>query len=836
MAGPIRISILADDRASRVITSVGGTVGGVQARIGKATRLMGAAGAAGTVVAGAAMLKLGTDSVKAASDSQQSLGATETVFGKYADTVIKRSKQAATSIGLSANEYRELSNVVGASLNGAGVPLEKTAKLTDQLNRRAADMAATFGGTTREAVESIGSLMRGEADPIERYGVSIKQSDVNARLAAKGLDGLTGSALKQAEMQARLDLLMQKTSKTQGSFARESDTLAHQQQVLGAQFENIKAKVGTALLPVLTSLLTYLNANIGPAFRTVKAAVGDLGEAVGPVVDFIRRLFTSFNGAGSAGSKMSELRATVQEVWDSIRSIFRSGVEIVRALWRSFGSTITKYARSSFSNVIQIIRGAFKVIQGIFNVVAGLLKGDWSRVWKGIQQIASGAWNVIKGLVKQGWNVIRSVFSAGGTVLRGLWSRIWDGIKSLVSTAWSGIKTAVSNGVDAMLAVVRGIPGRVTGALGNLGGLLLGAGKDIIQGLINGIDSMIGSVTSKLGALTDLIPKVKGPPEKDKRLLRPVGRLIIKGLIKGFDDGRAGVRDTLGDLTDLIEKALRARGKTSKQATALAKRAMNAARAETTALLRNARKRERIYKLLDRAEERLADARKARADYARNVKNAAVSFTSVTGLDTAFNSTAMLAKLRDRLDKIRQFNAVMRDLIAQGLNRTAIDQLTQAGVEGGLASAVAIQQGGADAISQFNALQTEIDKAAGSLGNATAGSMHNAGIKAAKGLVKGLRSQSRRLETWAKKIGRRLAAALRRELQGIGPVEGRTPARRRGPDSDTRGPAPAPAARGDGNTYKITVNAPVGSQPAEIGRQIAKYVAAYEKAGGRKAA
>jgi hypothetical protein len=38
------------------------------------------------------------------------------------------------------------------------------------------------------------------------------------------------------------------------------------------------------------------------------------------------------------------------------------------------------------------------------------------------------------------------------------------------------------------------------------------------------------------------------------------------------------------------------------------------------------------------------------------------------------------------------------------------------------------------------------------------------------------------------------------------------------------------------NTYQITVNAPVGSSPAEIGRTITTYIDAYEKSGGRRRA
>ncbi|WP_235739034.1 hypothetical protein [Nocardioides alcanivorans] len=306
MAKPIAIAILANGRrASREFE----TLGSKAAKWGKRVAAAGA-------VAAVALAKT---VVSAASDAQQSIGATEQIYGKYADTVIKRSNQAANAIGLSANEYRELSNVTGAMLKSSGMPLAKVADLTDKLNRRAADMAATFGGTTREAVEAVSSLLRGEADPIERYGVSIKQSDVNARLAAKGLDKLEGSAKKTAEQQARLDLLFGQSKDSAGQFARESNTLAGQQQRLAAKIENTKAKVGAVLLPAVTKLVGYANKHLVPALEDGAKwlernsdEIAAFGKGIGRHA--LPPLKTLGELAGKTAKWLAELPAPVKEV------------------------------------------------------------------------------------------------------------------------------------------------------------------------------------------------------------------------------------------------------------------------------------------------------------------------------------------------------------------------------------------------------------------------------------------------------------------------------------------------------------------------------------------
>lgn len=589
MAGPIRIAVLANaSQARRELGSVANETSSLGSKIGKFGKAAGVAAVAGLAVAGAAAVKFGADSVKAASDAQQSLGATETVFGRFSKTVVRTSNDAATKYGLSANVYRENANLLGSLFKNQGVSLDQLGGKTEKMIGTAADLAATFGGTTSDAVQALGAAFKGEYDMLERYGISIKQSDVNARLAANGQDQLTGAALKAAEQQAKSALIAEQAAQANGAFARESNTLAHQQQVLGAQFDNIKAKIGTALLPILTTLLEFVNTSVLPNFGKVREVLAQVAAAFAPVVAFVKRTFAAFNGSEEAGTKMQQLRATVAEVWAAVQSIFDSAVSIIQSLWKSFGSTIVRYAKSTFDNMISIIRGAFKVVQGIFNVVAGLLTGDWRRVWDGIKQILSGAWSIIKGVVKQGWNAIRTLFSAGVTVLRGIWSRLWDGIKSLassalgavrglvnsgwnalkgltsaawnalkgvVSSAWDAIKRAVSNGISNVLGLVRSLPGKITGALGDLGSLLYNAGRSILQGLIDGVQDMIGSLKGKLEFVTDLIPDWKGPRERDKRLLRPAGQLIMGGLVKGIQDGTAGVKKELDHVTGLVVKS-----------------------------------------------------------------------------------------------------------------------------------------------------------------------------------------------------------------------------------------------------------------------------------------
>jgi hypothetical protein len=101
-------------------------------------------------------------------------------------------------------------------------------------------------------------LFRGDYDPIEKFGVAMKQSEINAELVARKLDHLTGAERRNAEQTIRLELLYQRAADATGAFGAQSGNLYVEQKKLQAQFENIQAQLGTDLLPVFGQLVQAL--------------------------------------------------------------------------------------------------------------------------------------------------------------------------------------------------------------------------------------------------------------------------------------------------------------------------------------------------------------------------------------------------------------------------------------------------------------------------------------------------------------------------------------------------------------------------------------------------
>lgn len=363
-------------------------------RGGRRWGLAFAAGASAlAVVAG----KVFFSSLGKASDAQQSLGATEAVFGKFADRVIKTSDNAANRFGLSANSYRENANLIGSLFKNQGVKTDQLAKKTKDFVAIGSDLAATFGGTTTSAVEALGSAFKGEFDPLERYGISLKQSTINTeayRVAnvktATDFGKLTVAQQTAAKQQAATNLILKQSKSAAGSFGKESDTLAGQQQRLSAKMENLGAKVGGIFIPLFTRAATVANklfdrfepqldrvipqvdtfiASFGKAdFTKVGDFLSNAGTKIGELVSGLSKGDTS-----GFASDFSQIGAALQEAAPQLKDAAKQLPSLTDAL--SVGSTVIGFFADhigTLAKFLPLIVGAviaFKVAQAAANLV-----------------------------------------------------------------------------------------------------------------------------------------------------------------------------------------------------------------------------------------------------------------------------------------------------------------------------------------------------------------------------------------------------------------------------------------------------------------------------------
>lgn len=560
---------------------------------------------------GAAAVGVGAKLASMGADLEQSIGAIDDVFKGAAGQMHAFADTAATSVGLSTNAYNELATVIGSQLKNAGTPMDQLAGKTNDLITTGADLAAMFGGSTQDAVNALSSALKGERDPIERYGVSLKQAAIDAKAAELGFTKVGGSFDQEAQTAATLALIMEQTADAHGKFAREGDTLAHQTQVMQASLQSFGEKVGAAVVPVITDLASKVNDWLGPRLDALAQWVTDTGvpaiQAFATTVkdEWIPRLQEVAQWVGDnvmpiasdfAGFLTGTLVPAVMDVgqWlkDNAANIapVAAAIGVLVGAWKAWTFALQAWrtiqllataAQAAF-NLVAAMNPIGLIVIAIAAVVAGIAtflathegaRQKLAEIWESIKTFFNGA---IDG-IKAGLDWFASIPAKFSEWFEGAKASASEKLSALVDFvtgipgkiisaigALGGLLAAAAvqhfthlvngakNTVGNLLSFVRSIPSRILSALGNLGSLLLNVGRSVIDGFIQGIKNSFNAVKNTLGDLTSKLTSWKGPADRDATLLTGAGQLVIDGFIHGLESRYARVRASLQGLTGMV--------------------------------------------------------------------------------------------------------------------------------------------------------------------------------------------------------------------------------------------------------------------------------------------
>jgi SLT domain-containing protein len=250
--------------------------------------LKGIAGALGGVLAVGKVGSFLKDSVAQSSDLNETLSKSRTIFGSNAADVEKWSRTSASSFGLSRAAALDAAAQFGNMFQQLGFTGAESARTSKSLVKTAADLGSFNNVDPSDVLDRIGAAMRGEYDSLQQLIPNISAARVEQEaLSATGKSSAT-QLTAQEKATATLAIVQRDGAKAAGDFAKTSGGLANQQRIAAAQVGDLKAAIGDALAPAITSLvqvgttqflpfLTDLAQRRGPA---VAEAVSRAGRAV----------------------------------------------------------------------------------------------------------------------------------------------------------------------------------------------------------------------------------------------------------------------------------------------------------------------------------------------------------------------------------------------------------------------------------------------------------------------------------------------------------------------------------------------------------------------------
>lgn len=286
-----------------------------------------------------------------------------------------------------------------------------------------------------------------------------------------------------------------------GGFAEKTASAGDKMKVA---FDEVKEKVGGALLPIFDKLARFVTDKLIPAVQDffkengpkIKKIFEEIKEKVEPVVHAIGdKLSHAFKKIGKFASENKPAVAAfigvliaaaavagVIALASAIASLFNPVVLIVVGIaalvaaivyaynhfegFRKAVNAIGRVFKAVFEGIWEVVKIYFKLVKAEFDIFVSIVKTLWGifgddikKIWSGIWDALSGIFDFFKDLFTGKWSKlgddITKILGGLGTIISGIFGGIFDGAMHALQWGWN----AFARGVNALLNQVKKIPG-----------------------------------------------------------------------------------------------------------------------------------------------------------------------------------------------------------------------------------------------------------------------------------------------------------------------------------------------------------------------------------------
>ena len=247
------------------------------ADLSKSTMIAGAAIGAAVVAVGA----FAYSAIQKASDFNEAISKNTVVFGAISKEVENFAQTANRALGLSETAALSAAGTFAIFGKSAGLAGKDLSDFSIELVTLASDLASFSNTKVDDAINALGSALRGEAEPLRKYGVLLDDATLKAAATELGIYSGSKALTAQQKVLAAQKVIFEQTADAQGDFSRTSTGLAAQQKILGATLENIQTNLGQAFLPIFLKAVQFFNNEVSPAFERVAEVIGEKGLVKG---------------------------------------------------------------------------------------------------------------------------------------------------------------------------------------------------------------------------------------------------------------------------------------------------------------------------------------------------------------------------------------------------------------------------------------------------------------------------------------------------------------------------------------------------------------------------
>lgn len=272
------------------------------------------------------------------------------------------------------------------------------------------------------------------------------------------------------------------------------------------------------------------------------------------------------------------ISTTAQTIWNGIKDFFSTLWEGIKLIFTTVVTAIQTIITTYFNiykTIIMTVLNAIKTIfttiwtaiQTVVTTVVTAISTFLTTAWTAIQTAITTVLNAIKTVFTTVWNAIKTVVTTVVNAIKTTITTVWNGIKNTITTVVNTIKNTVGTVFNNMLSTIKSIVGNIAGTIKSgfqaaisyitsLPSQALKWGRDIIDGIVDGIKGAIGKVKDAVGNVAETIKSFLHFSVPDEGPLTDYETWMpdfMHGLAKGINQSKSMVAKAMdGVASDMV--------------------------------------------------------------------------------------------------------------------------------------------------------------------------------------------------------------------------------------------------------------------------------------------
>lgn len=417
------------------------------------------------------------DGIDLASSLAETQSAVEAIFGAESSANLdKWAQNMLSDFGQTRAQALGAAKDFGVFGQAAGLSGADLFNFSTDLTAMASDLASFHNTSVDEAIAAIGAGLRGEAEPLRRFGILMDDAALKAKALELGIYDGNGALSTQQKTLAAQKLILTSAGAAMGDFERTSGGLANQQRILAASVEEAQTNLGTALLPTMLSLVQLANEQLIPALN-------GLVDEIGPVL------------ADALQESMPAFKELLVAIIPLLPELIRLGVEILPVLIDFLiliSPLLIDWAKNQAA-ITATVGGFFDLLNGDTTLVELGEKlfnmgGSLRDVIVVLAQFVASFGQMPAQVASAVGGLGTTLYTAGQDTIKGFINGVQSMAASLAKSALKVVKDAV-NGVKSFLGIAS--PSKLFAELGGFVG----------EGFIQGIDGQAAGVSDAMRSM-----------------------------------------------------------------------------------------------------------------------------------------------------------------------------------------------------------------------------------------------------------------------------------------------------------------------------------------------